>query len=1144
MTLGGEIVSVFEASAAFRSVTKKLGEEVGDIWVSGLVGSAKSVLAVALWRRVGKTGLVVCPTEVDAERTRDDLAFLVGEASVRHLRDLEILPYESGSPDMRVVESRLGALLALSEAEPAIVVASVRALARRLPAPEVLSRSVFHLKVGGQLDPESFWENLTATGYERVPRVEYQGTFGVRGGIIDVFSPGQEYPVRIDLWGTEIESLREFDPISQRSLEQRQEVRILPASEIVLSRERLDLAQERLRAWSEGDEGDLDELSVRLAAGTFFSGIEQHQPLFYGESNTVRDYVPPGALVIIDEPRHAWEEGEDLWREIVELYERRRRSKQFAVAPERAYREPRAVLDDLERPGVLHFSRLPETQERVSVVAGTRSQEAFGSNLELLRKRLRRFDRERQRVFILCGSEGQKARLAELLGSEADGARLGVGSLVTGFAFDEVRLQILTDHEIFGRYRRRRALRQYRGGGPVGTVDVLRAGDYVVHVNHGIAQYAGTKRLHVDGRETECLELVYAQGGKLYLPVQQIDLLERYASPEGVPPTLHSLGSTSSWERTKTRVKRATKDVAKELLRTYAVRSARQGFSFSEDTPWQRELEASFMYEETPDQRRSIDDVKADMECPQPMDRLVCGDTGYGKTEVAVRAAFKAVMDSRQVAVLVPTTVLAQQHLVTFRERLSQYPVRVEMLSRFKSVGEQERIVRAIREGAVDIVIGTHRLLQKDVGFRELGLLVVDEEHRFGVSHKEKLKKLRELVDVLTLTATPIPRTLYLSMIGARDVSVIDTPPKDRIPVETHVLSFDERVIGNALRRELDRGGQCFVMHNRIRSIDASARMVCDLVPEARVTVAHGQMRELDLEQIMAEFVERRHDILVSTMIIESGLDIPNVNTLVVDRADKLGLAQLYQLRGRVGRSSHRAYAYLLVPPRGLARDAERRLATIAELSGPGGGYRIALRDLEIRGAGNVLGTEQHGFMMEVGFDMYCRLLREAVGELSDEEAPERISARLEVDISAYLPEDYVEEPEERIVIYRRLVGMLRRSEVEDLSDELTDRFGPLVGPARNLLALQDVKLLAEEAGVQRVVLKGRQLRLVFAPDQPPSRRAVEQMVAEIGYPMAFSSERVFSVRIDLPGDDLGERISLTRKALKHFAACDSLEER
>jgi transcription-repair coupling factor (superfamily II helicase) len=1143
MNAGEKITTVFSEASAFRSVVTAREKGSRDIRVSGLAGSAKTVLVAALWRKKQETTLMICPTEVDAERAVDDFSFLLGADRVRHLRDQEILPYESGSPDMRVVESRLAALLAMMDEEPVVVVASLRAASRRLPPPRVLAGAMSLLKVGGEIEPEAFQEHLAASGYERVQRVEFQGTFGVRGGIVDVFSPGQEYPVRVDLWGTEIESLRDFDPLTQRSLQQREEVRILPASEVVLSPEILSAAQERLAEWASGDESDLDELGIRIAAGTFFQGIEQHLPLFYGKGGALSDYVPSNALIVLDEPRHLEQEGKEFWDEVVDLYGRRRRSKQFAVEPPLAFQEPRLVLRSLAPKGALRMSRLPENGDGSSILSGTASQDALGSNLELLGKRLKSFARQRQRVFILSGSEGQRARLEEVLGDVADGVHLAVGSLLAGFALEEVRLQILTDHEIFGRYRRRRALRQYKGKGPVGTPDSLKTGDHVVHVNHGVGRYVGTRRLHIDGRETECLELEYAQGGKLYLPVQQIDLLERFTAVETGQPALHSLGSTSSWERTKSKVRRATKEVAKELLRTYAVRSSREGHSFNPDTPWQRELETSFVYEETPDQRAAIDDVKTDMESARPMDRLVCGDVGYGKTEVAVRAAFKAVMDSKQVAILVPTTVLAQQHLVTFRERLAEYPVQVEMLSRFKTPTEQDQIVHRLHQGTVDIIIGTHRLLQKDVGFRDLGLLVIDEEHRFGVRHKEKLKQFRELVDVLTLTATPIPRTLYMSMVGARDVSIINTPPRDRVPVETHVLAFDERVIGNALRREMDRGGQCFVMHNRVRSIEATARWVSDLIPDARITVAHGQMREKDLERIMGEFIDRRYDILVSTMIIESGLDMPNVNTLIVDRADKLGLAQLYQLRGRVGRSTHRAYAYLLVPPEATPpRDAERRLATIAELSGLGGGYRIALKDLEIRGAGNLLGAEQHGFMMEVGFDMYCRLLREAVGELSDEEPESDVSARLEVDIPAYLPDDYVEDPEERILVYRRLVGMRRGEEVEDLGAELQDRFGPLAQPASHLLGLQAVKLLAQDAGVELVALKGQELRLVFAGQHSPSRRAIEGMVSEIGFPMDFSSRRGFSVRIELPGDDPEERILLAKKALKPFVACASFD--
>ncbi|MCK4547787.1 MAG: transcription-repair coupling factor, partial [Candidatus Eisenbacteria sp.] len=965
MNLGEKITSLFAESSAFRAVVAERENRKTGVRVSGLAGSAKTVLTASLWRKCQGTALLVCPTEVDSERAVDDLSFLLGECHVRHLRDLEILPYESCSPDMRVVERRLAALLALLDREAAVVVTSLRALSRRLPPARILGAAIRRLTIGDEVEPGEFGEHLASGGYERVSRVEYQGSYSIRGGIIDVYSPGSEYPVRIDLLGVEIESLRDFDPQTQRSLRQREEIRVLPAGEVILSPENLSLAEEQLGKWASGDESDLDELGVRIAAGTFFPGIEQYISLFYNKTGGISDYVPEDAMVVLDEPRHLEQEGREIWEEVEELYGRRKRGKRFAVKPRTAFHEPLHVLKTLMARGALGFSRLPENGEEKSIASGTMSQEALGSNLELLANRLRRFSRQRQSVFVLCGSQGQRARLEEILGEAADGVELGVGSLVAGFSHGETHLQILTDHEIFGRYRRRRALRQYRGKGSVGTPDALRIGDHVIHIHHGIGRYVGTRRLRVDGRDTECLELEYAQAGKLYLPVLQIDLLERYAAPEGTKPSLHTLGSSSNWERTKSKVRKATQEVARELLRTYAVRDARKGHAFSLDTPWQGEMEAAFVYEETRDQHSAVEEVKADMESTRSMDRLVCGDVGYGKTEVAIRAAFKAVMDSKQVAVLVPTTVLAQQHLVTFRERMAEYPVQIDILSRFKTPREQERVVEKLRQGAVDIVIGTHRLLQKGVGFRDLGLVVIDEEHRFGVRHKERLKQYRELVDVLTMTATPIPRTLYMSMIGARDVSIINTPPRDRVPVETHVLSFDERVIANAIRREMDRGGQCFVMHNRVRSIEAMARLVSDLVPDARITVAHGQMKERDLERVMGEFIDRRYDILVSTMIIESGLDMPNVNTLIVDRADKLGLAQLYQLRGRVGRSRHRAYAYLLVPRRLRLTDEQRkRLKTLTEFTDLGSGFKIAMRDLEIRGAGNILGAQQHGHML------------------------------------------------------------------------------------------------------------------------------------------------------------------------------------
>jgi transcription-repair coupling factor (superfamily II helicase) len=713
---------------------------------------------------------------------------------------------------------------------------------------------------------------------------------------------------------------------------------------------------------------------------------------------------------------------------------------------------------------------------------------------------------------------------------------IGVGGLRKGFVFPEAGLKVLTDHEIFGRYRRKPRYPRFRGEGPLESYRALSAGDFVVHVNHGIGRYGGTQRLTVEGRETECLLVNYQDGDKLYVPIDQLDLLQKYIGKDGEPPSLSKLGG-AAWERIKARTKKAIREMAEELIRIYAMRKARPGHAFPPDTRWQKELEASFIYEDTPDQARATAEIKQDMESARPMDRLICGDVGYGKTEVAIRAAFKAVMDGRQVAILVPTTVLAQQHFYTFTERLAEYPLKVEMLSRFRSRSEQKKIVADLKEGKVDIVIGTHRLIQKDVEFKDLGLIIIDEEQRFGVAHKETFKKMRATLDVLTLTATPIPRTLHMALLGVRDMSIIDTPPKHRLPVDTEVVQFDEDVIVSAVLRELDRGGQVFFVHNRVETIATVAAHVSQLLPEARIAIAHGQMKERELERVMLDFVNRESDILVSTMIVESGLDIPNVNTIIVNRADTLGLAQLYQLRGRVGRSRHRAYAYLLVPRRmRLTDDQRKRLKTLTEFTDLGSGFKIAMRDLEIRGAGNILGPQQSGFIAEVGFDLYCKLLEEAAREIKGEPVVPRLKAKVETDLAAYIPETYVSDEKQRVLFYKRLVELQAIEAVDSLKQELEDRFGRYPREVGNLLEFQKIRILAARTGIERIVVKRSTVLVEAGKDRKLPMKLMEEIVkAGIGIELKALERPCIKVTGVPEGER--ERLNVVRKVLLALAA-------
>jgi transcription-repair coupling factor (superfamily II helicase) len=715
--------------------------------------------------------------------------------------------------------------------------------------------------------------------------------------------------------------------------------------------------------------------------------------------------------------------------------------------------------------------------------------------------------------------------------AEGGAVAIGVANLTEGFTFPDAKLQVITDREIFGRYKRKPRYPRFKGEGPIESYRALNLGDFVVHVNHGIGQYGGIERLTVEGRETECMLVHYQDGDKLYVPIDQLDLIQKYIGRDGEPPALSKLGG-AAWERIKARTKKAIKQMAEELVRIYALRRARPGHAFKPDTRWQRELEASFIYEDTAAQARAAEEIKRDMERPKPMDRLVCGDVGYGKTEVAIRAAFKAMTEGKQVAVLVPTTVLAQQHYYTFRERLADYPMTVEMLSRFRTAKEQKAIVEGLARGTVDTAIGTHRLIQKDVQFKDLGLVTIDEEQRFGVAHKEAFKRMRATVDVLTLTATPIPRTLHMALMGARDMSTIDTPPKDRLPVETEVVQFDDEVIVSAVTREIDRGGQVFFVHNRIETIDAMAAHLATLLPGIRLAVAHGQMHERALERVMLDFVDREYDVLVSTMIVESGLDIPNVNTIIVNRADTFGLAQLYQLRGRVGRSRHRAYAYLLVPRGQRLTDIQRkRLRTIVEFTELGSGLKVAMRDLEIRGVGNILGPEQSGYIAEVGFDLYVKLLEEAVKELKGEPVEARLETRIETDIPAYIPDTYVEDDRQRVIFYKRLVETRKGEEVRELEREIEDRYGALPDVARNLLDFQEIRLLAAASGMERVVIKRALVLVEGKKDQGLPKCMLESLVKH-GIEMELVSGERPGIRLAKAPDTPAGRLAAARKVL------------
>jgi len=1132
--LAGRIPEAAELLEIVRAGPARVG-------LRGLTGSARGYLAAWLQRRTGRRVLYVVGHGDTFEEARDDLEYFRGPAATLALPEPDTLPYDPSSPHPGITAQRLETLGRLARERTAgasgsgVVLATVRGVLQKVPRPERLVRALLELHVGHDYVPGALMERLVFMGYERFAEVESVGHFARRGGILDVYAAGLADPLRLEFDGDTLVSLRRFDASTQRSLEQLPAATVLPRYEVVIEPHEAAAVTERLRAAREerGSGADADDARAR-GSWLFHDGMERFAAHYDPGLGTLADYLPDDTIVVLDDPGRLRVRAEEL-DELVRRGFAEARGPYPSISPPEALFLPGGTLDALatSRPGVDWLGPIVEAgdDERYprTLVVDCVPAEPVQRSMERLKTHLAELGANGVQPVILCDNPGQRERLFELLGDT--GATLGVGLVSAGFTLRAAGLAVLTDHEIFARYRRRRRRLKKTGGLSLAELSALKLGDFVVHEDHGIGVYRGMQRLTLNRQETDCLELAYAERDRLFVPVQQLALVSRYAAGEGARPALHRLGS-GAWQKTKARAQRAIQDMAEGLIRAYAARQALKGHAFPADAVWQRELEASFPYEETPDQLKAIEEVKQDMEAERPMDRLICGDVGYGKTEVAIRAAFKAVQDGRQVAVLVPTTILAQQHLLVFRERLADFPVKVEVLSRFRTPKQQKEIVAGLARGDVDVVIGTHRLLSKDVKFRDLGLVVIDEEHRFGVAQKEKIRQITTTVDVLAMTATPIPRTLNLSLAGARDMSVIETPPRDRLPVHTEILELDEEVVTDAILREVDRGGQAFFVHNRVETIHHAALRLQKLVPQVRVVVAHGQMHERDLERVMLEFLDRRWDVLVSTMIIESGIDMPSVNTLIVDRADTLGLAQLYQLRGRVGRSAHRAYAYLLVPSRRvLTEEAEKRLRVIEELDELGVGFKIALKDMEIRGAGNLLGPEQHGFILGLGFDLYVKLLEDAVAELKGAAAEVKPEPRLLTDWSAFLPDDYVPDEHEKLNLYRRLADTRTADELDDLTLEMLDRFGQLPPPALALFELRRLRLLAAASEVES--LRVFQDVTEFVLRRPLKPAEIRTVVGMLAFQVEFFSGREFGLRVRGQGLALLNR---TREVLQALA--------
>ncbi|MFO7655320.1 MAG: transcription-repair coupling factor [Candidatus Krumholzibacteriia bacterium] len=1123
--------------AALKRTTAELDEGLrrrpdGGLLVSGLHGGAASLLLAGWFEQTNRTALVVTPSAEGAAQLAEDLEAWLGPEPVAFLPPQEVLAFDRNSPDPALVGDALVALTRLREGPPCLVVTALYGVRQRVIAPSRLAASTLRLRVGDRHDREELCGRLHERGYRPAGVVARMGDFAVRGGLLDVYAPGDD-PLRIEFFDDEIVSLRTFDVETQRSSGKSDRARVLPVSHLVLDDDarlevlaRLEVARNAGRL----DPDEFDDLEARLEQRLPNDGLEAFLP-WAAPTATVSDYLPEGSAVFWWDPVRLGVQSDLLDAELPRLAESRRRRD--AVVPEVAELVvPRERLMDSRLPQALLTGSWIEGDESgwwlgrrpgERLALDTQQPELRGGDVARLREDLLRREAAGEQILLLCDNRGQAQRLGDLL-EDTEGlvpaARPELGTLTSGFLWPDLAMGAITDHELFERYRRPARVRR-RSAQLVKERASLRPGEFVVHLDYGVGRYRGLKRIEVEGSERECLLIEYAGSDRVYVPVENLDKVERYTSDTEAQPTLAKLG-TATWLRVTKRARKAIRAMAVELLQLYAARQELQGHAFSADGSLLRALEESFVHEETPDQLTAIADVKRDMEQAQPMDRLVCGDVGFGKTEVALRAAFKAVQDGKQVAVLCPTTLLAHQHGETFSERFRDFPVSVATLSRFKSPKQQREVTAAAREGKLDIVIGTHRLLSRDVRFADLGLLIIDEEHRFGVRHKERIKELRKQVDVMTLSATPIPRTLYMALMGARDMSLIATPPRDRLPIQTELCAFDEEILTEAILRELHRGGQVFFVHNRIETIGATADLLRRLLPHVRIEYAHGQMKEDELEKIMTRFLAHDFDLLVTTAIIESGLDMPRVNTIVIDRADRFGLAQLYQLRGRVGRSHHRAFAYLMTPQgEALTPDARRRLAALEEFQALGSGYHIAMRDLEIRGAGNLLGEEQHGHMEAIGFDLYCRLLEETVAELRGGDGVGVLDVKVDLRMPAYLPDEYVGDPQQKMDLYRRLARLREPGAIGRLRDEFHDRYGPPPEPVEHLLASHRVRMLAARNGVEEVRASRSGVDFFFAGGREPSPDTIRGLMAAGPSGMRFQAVDQFVMRVPAPREQV-----------------------
>lgn len=1091
----------------YNMLLKNLQEDKGTISVVGPADSQKIHLIYSLCTHINARGLFITYNEMQARRAYEDFSLFLGE-DVLYFPPKETMLYNIEARSNDFVYHRVKTMLRCIQGDYKVIVIPAEALIQMVSPMEAFKQGVLDFRIGMEVDLDELLSMLVLYGYERVEVVEGRAQFAIRGGIIDIFAINHEHPVRIELFDTEVDSIRHFDAASQRSTNTVEECRIAPARDVIYGSEskegiidkiKKDLTVYVRKLKQRGNEEIIAAITNRVSEDIekliehhYFAGIDRYLPYILESPASILDYIEKNTIVFLDETLRISQRVENVGLEQNELA--KNMLEKGGMLPNGAEwtHSMESIVDGLHHFRTVTLAAISANNSLMRPVnqisIPCKSGNSYQSHMELLVNDIENYKDKEYKIIVLSGPSGRGHRLVETLATseitsnyvdnydrELQTGEVVVtrGSLQKGFEYPTTGFVIISDKEVFGQDKKIKKAKEKHKGNKIKAFSDLNVGDFVVHQAHGIGQYIGIEKLKVGDIKRDYLKIRYQEGAFLYIPTNQLDLIQKYIGSEGKAPKVNKLGG-SDWAKTKNRVKESLRELAGELIKIYAQREAAIGHPFSQDTVWQRQFEELFPYDETDDQLKCIEEIKKDMESQKLMDRLLCGDVGYGKTEVAIRAVFKAVMDGKQVAYLVPTTILAQQLYDNFKKRMSDFPITVDVMSRFRTATEQKKIVKSVKTGNVDILIGTHRILQKDIVFKDLGLLVVDEEQRFGVTHKEKLKALKPNVDVLTLTATPIPRTLHMSLVGIRDISVLEDPPEERYPVQTYVMEHNTELIKDGIIRELARKGQVFYLYNRVRGIELKAEEIKRLVPEARVATAHGQMNEKELEDVMYGFINAEFDVLVCTTIIESGLDMPNVNTIVVEDADRMGLSQLYQIRGRVGRSNRLAYAYITYKKdKALSEVAEKRLQAIKEFTEFGSGFRIAMRDLEIRGAGNLLGPEQHGHMETVGYEMYCKLLEEAVHELSGNEISTSIEEiSIDLNVSAFIDDEYINSEEQKIDMYKKIASIQNEIDIIDIKDELLDRYGDIPEEVESLLDIASIKSLAREGGFSSISQK------------------------------------------------------------------------